>query len=115
MTQNIKHIVEEYNKAVDFVLSYAESLGAEYALTTTEKFTIASGDTATIDTLELKIYRFGDEFFRIERMYFKGKPFVVFSFSDSVEGPFEDADHFPYNLSEEELKEEVRLALRIDL
>lgn len=48
-------------------------------------------------------------------MNFKGKPFMVFSFGDSVEGPFEDADPFPVDLSEEELKKEVRLALRIDL
>ena len=106
--------VEEYNKAVDFVLSYAESLGAECALTTTEKFTFASGDTAVHDTLDLKIYKFGDEHFRIEKMYFKGKPWMVFSFSDSVEGPYEDANPFPVDLSEEELKEEVRLALRIE-
>ena len=107
--------VEEYNKAVGFVLAYAESIGAEYVSTITEKFTFASVDTAAHDTLELKIYKFGDEFFRIEKMYFKGKPFMVFSFGDSVEGPFEDADPFPYDLSEEELKKEVRLALRIDL
>ena len=107
-------LVEEYNKAVDFVLSYAESLGAEYVSITTEKFTFASGDTAACDTLEQKIYKFGDEYFRIEKMYFKGKPFMVFSFGDSVEGTFEDADPFPYDLSEEELKEEVRLALRIE-
>jgi len=106
--------VEEYNKAVDFVLSYAESLGAEYALTATEKFTFVSGDEAVRDALELKIYRFGDEYFRIEKIYFKGKPWMVFSFSDSVEGPYEDADPFPVDLSEEELKEEVRLALRIE-
>ena len=106
--------VEEYNKAVDFVLSYAESLGAEYVSTITEKFTVASGDETTCDTLELKIYRFGDEYFRIEKMYFKGKPWMVFSFSDSVEGPYEDADPFPVDLCEEELKEEVRLALRIE-
>ena len=101
------------DKAVDFVLTYAESLGAEYVSTTTEKFTFASGDTAARDTLDLKIYKFGDEYFRIEKLYFKGKPWMVFSFSDSVEGPYEDADPFPVDLCEEELKEEVRLALRI--
>ena len=114
MYKNNNSIIEEYNKTVNFVLSYAESLGAEYVSTTTEKFTVASGDETTCDTLELKIYRFGDEYSRIEKIYFKGKPWMVFSFSDSVEGPFEDADPFPCDLSEEELKEEVRLALRIE-
>jgi len=106
--------LKQYNKSLEFVLAYAESLGAEYVCTNIEQFTMVSGDESISEKLELKIYRFGDEYFRIERMYFKGKPFMVFSFGDSVEGPFEDADPFPVDLSEEELKEEVRLALRIE-
>lgn len=111
---SIDHINVEYNKSLEFVLSYTESLGAEYVCTGTEQFTTVSGGETIREKLKLKIYRFGDEYFRIERMYFKGKPFMVFFFSDSVEGPYEDADPFPVDLSEEELKEEVRLALRIE-
>ncbi len=51
--------------------------------------------------------------FVLKKFSLPDKPWMVFSFSDSVEGPYEDADPFPYDLSEEELKEEVRFALRI--
>ncbi|MBO4909266.1 MAG: hypothetical protein J5476_08310 [Lachnospiraceae bacterium] len=107
-------IDEEYNKSVEFVLCYAESLGAEYVCTNIEQFTAVSGGETIREKLEFKIYRFGDEYFRVEKMCFKGKPWMGFSFSDSVEGPYEDEDPFPVDLSEEELKEEVRLALRIE-
>lgn len=56
-------IDEEYNKSVEFVLCYAESLGAEYVCTGTEQFTTVSGGETIREKLELKIYRFGDEFF----------------------------------------------------
>ena len=42
-------------------------------------------------------------------------PFLVFSFGDSVETVgSDDAEPFPYNLSEEELKAEVRCSLGIE-
>ena len=103
----------EYNKTVDFLISYAESLGAEYVCSRTESFAATSKGTTIREELEMKIYKFGDEYFRIEKFSLPDKPWMVFSFSDSVEGPYEDADPFPYDLSEEELKEEVRFALRI--
>ncbi|HBZ03922.1 MAG TPA: hypothetical protein DEO83_08955 [Lachnospiraceae bacterium] len=62
-----EHSEEEYNKAVYFVLQYAESLGEKYICTKQEKFTTISGDE----------------------------------------------DPFPYNLTEEELKAEVRYSLGI--
>ena len=104
---------EEYNKTVVFLLAYAESLGAEYVCSRTERFVTTSKGTTIREGPEMKIYKFGDEYFRIEKFSLPDKPWMVFSFSDSVEGPYEDADPFPYDLSEEELKEEVRFALRI--
>ncbi len=104
---------EKYNETVDFLLTYAESLGAEYVCSRTERFVSTSKDTTICEELEMKIYKFGDEYFRIEKFSLSDKPRMVFSFSDSVEGTYEDADPFPYDLSEEELKEEVRFALRI--
>ena len=105
--------VEEYNKTVDFLLSYAESLCAEYVCSRTERFAATSKGTTICEELDMKIYKFGDQYFRIEKFSLPDKPRMLFSFSDSVEGPYEDADPFPYDLSEEELKEEVRFALRI--
>ena len=107
-------INEEYNKTVDFLLAYAESLGAEYVCSRTERFATTSKGTTICEEPEMNIYKFGDEYFRIEKLSLPDKPWMVFSFSDSVEGPYEDADPFPYDLSEEELKEEVRFALRIE-
>ena len=109
-----EHSEEEYNKAVDFVLQYALSLGAKYICTKQEKFTTISGDENPIqENLDMKVFQYGDEYFWVEHHFLPECPFIVFSFGDSVDTIFEDADPFPYNLTEEELKAEVRYSLGI--
>ncbi len=109
------HSEEEYKKAVEFVQTYAQSLGAEYICTKLEKFTTISGDGDPVsETEEMKIFKFRDEYFWLEEHFQPDRPFIIFSFGDSVDTIFEDAEPFPYNLSEEELKAEVRYSLGIE-
>ncbi len=42
------------------------------------------------------------------------RPFMVLSFGDTIENIFDDAEPFPYNLEEDELKAEVRYSLGIE-
>ena len=109
------HSEEEYNKAIEFVQNYAQSLGAKYICSKLQKFTTISGDKDSVsETLEMKIFKFKDEYFWLEYHFQPARPFIVFSFGDSVDTIFEDAEPFPYNLSEEELKAEVRYSLGIE-
>lgn len=108
------HSKTEYYRVVEFVQNYAESLGAEYVCTKSEKFTTVLKGKAIEENLELKVYKYKDEFFRVEYLYMPERPFIVFSFGDSIESIFDDADPFPYDLSEYELKAEVRYSLGIE-
>ena len=109
------HSEEEYNKVIEFVQEYAVSLGAEYVCTKTEKFTTYwREDHAIQENVEMKIYKFGEEYFWVEHHYLPDRPFLVFSFGDSIETIGDDADPFPYDLDKEELEAEVRYSLGIE-
>lgn len=110
-----EHSEEDYKKAFEFVQKYAQSLGAKYICSKLQKFTTITGDQNPVqETFEMKIFKFGDEYFWLEHNFQPDRPFIVFSFGDSVDKIFEDAEPFPYNLSEEELKAEVRYSLGIE-
>ena len=109
------HSELEYDKAIEFIEQYAQSLGAKYICSKLQKFTTISDNQDTIqEALEMKIYKYGDGYFWLERHFQPDCPFIVFSFGDSVDTIFEDAEPFPYNLTEEELKAEVRYSLGLE-
>ena len=109
------HDENEYNRVIDYLEKYAVSLGAEFVGTKEEHFTTCSGDMIIEETLEMNVYRFGEEYFWVEHHFVPECPFVVFSFGDSIETiGSDDADPFPYNLDEEELKLEVRYSLGLE-
>lgn len=60
-----------------------------------------------------RVWKRGNEYIRVDRMYFPERPFLVLEFSEEIEGPYEDGDPFPFNLSEAALEQEVRDALGI--
>ncbi len=108
------HSEEDYYNAVDFVEKYAESLGAKFICTKEEKFNTYSGAGHILEVNEMRVYQYNDEYFWIEDHFLEDKPFMVFSFGDTIDSIFEDAEPFPYDLSEEELKAEVRYSLGIE-
>ena len=109
------HSEEDYNRAITFVEEYAVSLGAKLVCSKGETFTTYSGDKIIKESLDMNIYQFGKEYFWIEHHFLADRPFMVFSFGDSIENVGdEDAIPFPYNLPEEELKAEVRYSLGLE-
>lgn len=60
-----------------------------------------------------KVYRFRDSYVCVDKMYFLEKPFLVLEFADEIEGPYEDADPFPYDLTMDEIKLEIQYALGV--
>lgn len=109
------HSEEEYIKVIEFVQDYSVLLGAEYVCSKTEKFTTYwREDYAIQENVEMKIYKFGEEYFWVEHHYLPSGPFIVFSFGDSIENIGDDAEPFPYDLDKEELEAEVRYSLGIE-
>ena len=109
------HDENEYNQIVKFVEEYAVSLGAKLVGTKEYTFTTIAGDKHIKETLEMNIYQFGEEYFWVEHHFTPSRPFIVFSFGDSIENVgSDDAEPFPYDLAEEELKAEVRYSLGLE-
>ena len=63
--------------------------------------------------MEKNIWKFKEEYVRVDRVYFSEKPFIVLEFSDKKEGPYEDADPFPYNMPDADFEQEIRFSLNI--
>lgn len=59
------------------------------------------------------VYRFRDSYVCVDKMYFPEKPFIVLEFADELEGPYEDADPFPFDLPEKEVRLEIQYALGV--
>ena len=73
------HLEEDYKNSIGFLQKYAQSLGAEYICSKLEKFTTISGEGDPIhETLEMKIYKFKDEYFWLEHHFLPDCPFIVF-------------------------------------
>ena len=108
------HGEDDYYKAIKYVENYAVSLGAKYVCEKEQKFTTISGDRTIVEELKMKIFKYGDEYFWIEHHFLPDRPFIVFSFGDTNESITDDADPFPYDLDEKELRAEVRYSLGIE-
>jgi hypothetical protein len=108
------HSEEKYYKTIEFIEEYVLSLGAVFVGKESEKFTTYSGNDIICETLDMNVFKYGDEYFWIEHHFLPDCPYIVLSFGETIESIFEDAEPFPYNLSEDKLKAEVRCSLGID-
>lgn len=59
------------------------------------------------------VYKFRDSYVRVDKMYFSEKPFLLLQFADEIEGPYEDADPFPFDLPLEEIELEIKFSLGV--
>lgn len=109
-----KHKKKDYEKAIEFIEQYAVSLGAKFVGTKKEKFTTIAGDIVIKESLNMNIYKFDGLYFWVEHHFVPEKPFIVLSFGESIDSISDDADPFPYDLPEEELKKEVRYSLGLE-
>ncbi len=93
-----------------------QKYGSEYVKDSCEKNTwILSSDTSYNAKLQKHIWKRKDNYIRVDSVYFPEKPFLVLEFSEHQEGPYEDADPFPYDLSDEELEQEIRYSLGMEI
>lgn len=104
----------------DKVEQFMLSLGAEkldldipYNRTTTSY----SGDNVIKSTIDRPVFKYMDNYFRVDEVCFAEKPFIVFEFGtydDVMRNTMEDILPFPYDLSDEEIIKEVKDALMIE-
>ncbi len=62
-------------------------------------------------------YEYMGQYYRVDEVCFSGKPFIVIecgTYDELINNSMEDADPFPYNLTEDELLKEVKYTLRIE-
>ena len=63
------------------------------------------------------VFEYGGEYYRVDEVCFKDKPFIVIecgTYDDLMNNSMEDADPFPYDLSDDELVNEVKYTLGIE-
>lgn len=110
--KNIKP--DELDSVIKICEQITVSLGATPVTKRTEKETwFLSEEDCITEMLSKQVYRFRDSYVCIDKMYFPEKPFVVLEIADEIDGPYEDADPFPYDLPMDELKLEIQYALGI--
>ena len=104
------------SERIAFAERILQKYGAELVGTTRERETFGYSDGSFFqEEVEKRLWKRGDDYIRVDRMFFSRGPFIVLEFSDKPEGPYEDADPFPYDLPDDGFEAEIRFALRLDL
>ncbi|MGN0496886.1 MAG: hypothetical protein ACI4GW_11720 [Lachnospiraceae bacterium] len=111
---------EEFEKVKDKVEQFMLSFGAEkldldipYNQTTTSY----CADNVIKSTIGSLVFKYMDNYFRVDEVCFAVKPFIVFEFGtydDVMRNTMDDLSPFPYDLSDEEIINEVKVALMIE-
>lgn len=106
---------EEFLARIVFAEKILQKYGAEYVEDFCEMGTWVLNDgSCAREKLEKRIWKIDNQYIRVDRVYFSEKPFLVLEFSQRKEGPYEDADPFPYDLTDVELEREIRYSLGIE-
>ncbi len=104
---------EEFERRKDFVERVMISLGCEVVditLPYENKTASLSGDLTETHYSERPVFKFKDEYYRVDEVLFPKKPFIVIEYGtidDLFRDIMIDADPFPYDLSDEETENEV--------
>lgn len=110
------HTSEPLLEKIAFAEKILQKYGAELVGTTRELETFGYTDgTFFQEEVEKRLWKRGKDYIRVDKMFFSRGPFIVLEFSDRPEGPYEDADPFPFDLPDDEFEAEIRFALRLDL
>lgn len=78
-----------------------------------EQIIIQLGGKIVAEHITKRVYKFRDGYVSVSKIYFPQKPFLVLEFADMIDGPYEDADPFPFDLTIEEIQLEIQYALGV--
>lgn len=105
---------DEFNAVIKACEQVIISLGAKLVAERKENETwVLNKEDYITEQVAKNVFKFRDGFVCVDKMYFPEKPFVVLEFADEIEGPYEDADPFPFDLSMEDVKLEIEYALGV--
>jgi len=68
---------------------------------------LADGDCLS-ENVRQRIWQIGNEYIRVDKIYFQERPFIVLEFAENPNGPYEDADPIPYDLPDDEFEQEIK-------
>ena len=111
---------EEFEKVKDRIQEIMVGLGArESDITLPYQQKTTSVSTSGIDTCisDRPVFRFRNQYCRVDEVLYPEKPFIVIEFGleeDVLRDTMEDAEPFPYDLSDDELVNEVKYSLDIE-
>ena len=110
----------DFEAVKDIVEKIMLQLGAsvyDVQLPYEDKTTNYSGDNEETYYFERPVYTYNEFYFRVDEVLFSNKPFIVIECGDLDEllkNTMEDAEPFPYDLSPEEIRNEVKYSLGIE-
>lgn len=108
---------DDFEKAKTETERIMTELGAvKQDITVNSKIKSITSDGCTEHTSERFAYLYNGEYYRVSEVLFPKKPFIVIeygSYDDVIGNTMADADPFPHDISEEEMRAEVRLSMGI--
>ncbi|MDE6594045.1 MAG: hypothetical protein K2K57_13415 [Oscillospiraceae bacterium] len=110
---------EEFEKRKDFTEKVMLEAGAEIfdvKLPYEQKTVRVIGDIAHERYSQRRVFRFEDEYYRVDEVLFPEKPFIVIeagTLEELMNNIMWDVEPFPYDLSDEEISNEVKYSLGI--
>lgn len=107
----------EFESRKDFTEGILKELGASPTdLGTIHPVTTYDDQISETIFSDRTVFEYGNCYYRIDEVLFNTKPFIVIECADTImdvrNNAMEDSDPFPYDLSDDEIREEVRLTLR---
>lgn len=81
--------------------------------TETKSWMLQDGTFHTCEDTQ-KVFQYMEEFIRIDKVFFTDRPCIVLEFSKDIDGPYEDADPFPYDLEMDVFEQEITFSMCIN-
>lgn len=110
---------EEFERVKDHIQEIMTGFGAsvsDLTLSCQQKTTTVSANGTDTCVSKRPVFCFRNVYYRVDEVLYPAKPFVVIEFGcreDVLRGTMEDAEPFPYDLSDAELANEVKYSLGI--
>lgn len=111
---------EEFEKRKSYVEQIICELGGEKAdieIPYKQKTTTIIDDYSETHNSIRPIFKFENEYFRVDEVLFENKPFIVLecgTFEELMNNTMEDAEPFPFDLSDVDILKEVKYSLGIE-
>ena len=110
----------EFEHRKDYVEQIMCEFGAvavDVELPYEQKTTSYSGDFEETYHSKRSIFKINSEYFRVDELLCREKPFIVIecgTFEELIKNAMEDTDSFPYDLSDNEIRNEVKYLFGIE-